>query len=442
MRLETPKKIQELQRALWWKAKREPTFRFYSLYDKVYRMDILQHAYAQAKANAGAPGVDGKTFEDIETEGLQQYLVALQEELRKERYEPEAVRRVMIPKPNGGERPLGIPTIKDRVVQTAVKIVVEPIFEADLTDNAYGYRPKRSAVQAVEKVHQTLQAGYTQVVDADLSKYFDTIPHAELLRSVARRISDRKILRIIKQWLKVAVEERGEGGKTTRRGSGSRGTPQGGVISPLLANIYMRRFLKAWEERGYHQTLRTQIVNYADDFVILSRGRAEEALDKARGILRRLGLTVNEEKTRVCNAWQTSFDFLGYTFGEQHRFGGKRHLGARPSEKSLNRLKDAIREATERHSLLRSVEDRVQYLNYVLRGWSNYFKYGTLWKTYNKVDRYVQGRIRCWLVRKHKRKTRGNEWCSPAYLYQALGLLELTSVMRERKRERKPFTGA
>src|SRR5262249_33345436 len=271
MSLATPTSIQELQRKLYLKAKQEPSYRFYALYDKVYRDDILRHAYALAKANGGAAGVDGMRFEDIEKYGLGRFLVELRQELRERRYRPEAVGRGMIPKPDGGAPQLGIPTIKDRVVQTAVKLVLEPIFEADLTDNAYGYRPQRSAVQAVKAVHQALKAGYRQVVDADLSKYFDTIPHAELMRSVARRIADGSILHLTKMWWTAGVEESNDKGRRRRRGSSNRGTPQGGVLSPLLANIYMRRFLKAWEQRGLDRKYGSRIVNYADDFVILCR---------------------------------------------------------------------------------------------------------------------------------------------------------------------------
>jgi RNA-directed DNA polymerase len=252
MSLATPERIQELQRKLYLKAKQEPTYRFYALYDKVYRWDILVHAYRLAKANGGASGVDGVRFEDIESYGERRFLVELRQALQERRYRPDAVLRVMIPKPDGGERPLGIPTIKDRVVQTAAKLVLEPIFEADFTENAYGYRPRRSAQQAVRAVHQGLKAGLVQVVDADLSKYFDTIPHAALMRSVSRRITDGSILHLVKMWLEGLVEERQDKGSSiTRRRTGNRGTPQGGVLSPLLANIYMRRFLKAWEQCGH-----------------------------------------------------------------------------------------------------------------------------------------------------------------------------------------------
>jgi len=341
MSLETPIKIRMLQRKLYQKAKGEPNYRFYLLYDKMYREDILGHAYALAKSNQGAPGVDGQTFWGIETLVLEEWLDGIRKELRAKTYQPQAVRRVMIPKPGGGERPLGIPTIRDRVVQTAAKLLLEPILEVDFDPNAYGYRPKRSAQGAIQKVHELLRAGYTDVVDADLSKYFDTIPHRELIQCVARRIVDRDMLHLIKMWLKVPVEERDESGKRLSGGRKSTcGTPQGGVISPLLANLYMNRFLKYWRITGQDEILQAQVVNYADDFVILSRRCAAEALNWTRNVMTRIGLTLNETKTSIKKARTERFDFLGYTFGP-HRFRktGRLYLGASPSKKSVSRLR-------------------------------------------------------------------------------------------------------
>ena len=300
MSLATPSKIRELQIKLYRKAKNEPAFRFYLLYDKIYREDILSHAYALARANQGAPGVDGQTFEQIESTGREKWLAGIRQELRNKTYRPQPVRRVMIPKPGGGERPLGIPTIRDRVVQTAAKIVLEPIFEADLEPSAYGYRPKRSAQDAIRKVHKLVCEGYTDVVDADLSKYFDTIPHCELLQCVARRIVDREVLRLIKMWLQAPVEEGDENGKRRLTGGKGRhcGTPQGGVASPMLANLYMNRLLKGWRNTRRGEQFDAHIVNYADDFVILSRGKAAEALNWTRQVVTRMGVTLNEAKTR------------------------------------------------------------------------------------------------------------------------------------------------
>ncbi len=410
MNLTTPEKIETLQRKLYAKAKAEPSFRFYLLYDKVYRADILAHAYALAKANKGAPGVDGVTFERIETAGVGEWLAALAEELRGKTYRPQPVRRVMIPKPGGGERPLGIPTIRDRVVQTATKLVLEPVFEADLDPEAYGYRPGRSAIDAVRRVHGHLKAGYTDVVDADLSKYFDTIPHDELLQCVARRISDKHVLALIKMWLKTPVEERtGAGGKRLTGGKGSkRGTPQGGVISPLLANIYMNRFLKYWRQNGLGQQLKAHVVVYADDLVILSRRRASKAHEVLKDVMTRIGLTVNETKTKLREATTERFDFLGYSFGPcWDRRTGRRYLGAGPSAKSRQRLKAKVHALTVPGNVLPwpAVCDQ---LNTMLSGWQAYFGYGTLARAYSDVNWYVANRIRHFLRRRHKVRSRGS----------------------------------
>jgi RNA-directed DNA polymerase len=345
MSLATPTAIRSLQRKLYRKAKAEPAFRFYLLHDKIYREDILRHAYALACANAGGPGRDGMTFAAIETLGLENWLAGLREELISKTYRPDPVRRLMIPKPDGGERPLGIPTIRDRVVQAAAKLVLEPIFEADFEDNAYGYRPARGAVDAVKEVHRHVCRGYTDVVDADLSRYFDSIPHDELLKSVARRIEDRHVLRLIKLWLKAPIEERDDDG-TRRIGGGkrnARGTPQGGVVSPMLANIYMNRFLKYWRLTGRGEAFRAHVVAYADDFVILSRGRAAEALAWTTVVMTRLGLAINEVKTSLKNARQERFDFLGYSFGpHRYKANGLWYLSASPSKKSVHRLKTKV----------------------------------------------------------------------------------------------------
>lgn len=317
MSLTTPENIRRLQRKLYLKAKAEPDFRFYQLYDKVYREDVLLHGYRLARANHGAPGVDGQTFEMIEAAGLEDWLSGLGEELRTKTYKPQPVKRAMIPKPEGGERPLGIPTIRDRVVQTAVKFIIEPIFEADLDPAAYGYRPQRSAQDALKEVHARLCQGYNEVVDADLSRYFDTTPHRGLMQSVARCISDRHVLALIKMWLKTSVEEVDDQGRWRLTG-GKRskcGTPQGGVISPLLANLYMNRFLKYWRMTRIGEKLEACVVSYADDFVILSRHRAKEALAWTRQVMARLSLALNEAKTSIRKAREEQFDFLGYTLG-------------------------------------------------------------------------------------------------------------------------------
>jgi len=408
--LTTPEKIETLRRKLYAKAKAEPEFRFYQLYDKIYRNDILAHAYELARANDGAPGVDGVTFEMIEAAGEERWLLALSEELREKTYRSQPVRRVMIPKPGGGERPLGIPTIRDRVVQTAARLVLEPIFEADFDPEAYGYRPERSALDAVRRVHGHLRAGYTDVVDADLSKYFDTIPHDELLECVARRISDKHVLALIKMWLKTPVEEKtGTGGKRLTGGKRAKcGTPQGGAISPLLANIYMNRFLKYWRLHNLGQRLKAHVVVYADDLVILSRRQAQEAHEVLKNVMTRIGLTVNETKTKLRKATSERFDFLGYSFGPYwDRRTARRYLGAGPSAKSRQRLKAKVRAHTLPGNVLPwwAVRDR---LNSILVGWQNYFSYGTRSRAYSEVNWYVANRVRHFLRRRHKVRSRGS----------------------------------
>ena len=408
MSLQTPDAIRTLQRKLYGKAKTEPDFRFYLLYDKVWRTDILRHAYDLARANKGAPGVDGVTFAQIEAAGLAGWLARLGEELRAKTYQCQPVRRVMIPKPGGGERPLGIPTIRDRVVQTAAKLVLEPIFEADFDPAAYGYRPGRSASDAIQAVLVLLRQGHTDVVDADLSKYFDTIPHDELMQSIARRIVDRDMLRLIKQWLKAPVEttdrdgrRRMEGGKASRQG-----TPQGGVISPRVANLYMNRFLKHWRRSGRGEAWQAHVINYADDFVILSRGHAAEALAWTDRVMTRLGLTLNQPKTRLCDARRERFDFLGYSFGPHcFRQTGRRYLGASPSKKSVQRLKDKVGAMLVPGN--KGAWDEVRdTLNRVLRGWCGYFSHGSHYATDRAIEAHLYDRVRNFLVRRHKMPAR------------------------------------
>ena len=430
MSLTTPSKIRELQIKLYRKAKNEPGYRFYMLYDKVYREDVLAHAYALARANQGAPGVDEQTFEQIESQGVEGWLTGIREELRNKTYQPQPVRRVMISKSGGGERPLGIPTIRDRVVQTAAKLLIEPIFEADLEPNAYGYRPKRSAQDAIQEVHKLLCEGYTDVVDADLSKYFDTIPHSELLQSVAKRIVDKPMLHLIKMWLKVPVEEEDAAGKKRLTGGkgNDRGTPQGGVVSPLLANLYMNRMLKGWRNTKRGEQFQAQGVTYADDFVILSRGKAAEALEWTREVITRLGLTLNEAKTSIRQAREESFNFLGYTFGpHRYRKDGHWYLGASPSKQAIARIKEKVGDLLVPSNVGPWPEVRDQ-LNQKLRGWSAYYSYGTRMLAYRAVDNYVYQKVRNFLRRRHKVSSRGTNRFSDEVVFGELGVLRLRRV--------------
>lgn len=430
--LVTPDNIRKLQRKLYIKANEEPEFRFYTLYDKVYREDILKHAYRCARHNGGSPGVDRVSFEDIESQGVDEWLKGLEEQLRQKTYRPDPVRRVRIPKPDGGERPLGIPTIKDRVAQMAAKMVLEPIFEADFEDCAHGYRPERSAQDAVEEVHEAITEGYTEVVDADLSSYFDTIPHARLMKAVARRVSDKHMLRLVKMWLKAPVEDEDDDGNRRREGGRktTEGTPQGGVISPLLANLYMNRFLKFWAEQQMDQKLDAHIVNYADDFVILTRGRAEEALGWTRAVMEAIGLTLNRQKTCIRDAKRESFDFLGYTFGPEYwRPTGRRYLAAKPSEKAVKRLKGSVRRWLKGNPL--PWEMIVERLNQKLAGWANYFCYGTRHLAYKAIDHYVYEAVVSLLSQRHKMRTRGKRQLPEALVFGRLGVRQLYKNRRK-----------
>lgn len=424
------KSVEKLQSSLQAKAKSERSCRFYSLWDKVYREDVLREAYRRSRANAGAPGVDGIDFEAIETAGLERWLQTLQEELRSKSYAPQPLLRVWIPKRNSGQRPLSIPTVKDRVVQTAALLVLGPIFEADLAPQQYGFRPGLDAKMAVRKVYfHITQHGRREVVDADLSDYFTTIPHGPLLRCVARRVADGQVLSIIKRWLTIPVWERTRRGATlctTEARDRKRGTPQGGTASPLLANLYFRRFLLAWYAHGHSRRLDAQVVNYADDLVICCRpGNGAEALAVMRRLMERLGLTVNDRKTRIARVPEESFDFLGYTVGRFYGKDGRPFIGTEPSRKALQRIIERIHGETTPHWNLELAEKRVAALNALLRGWSGYFNQGRVIRSYRVIQKYTVSRLRRWLMRRQGKRGTGYRQYPYEYLYQTLGLYRL-----------------
>jgi len=429
MSLIPPEKLQKLQAALHAKAKASPDQRFHALYDKVFRKDVLEHAYACCRANGGVEGVDGQTFQDIETYGLSRWLGELAEELRVRTYRPSPVRRVWIPKPDGKERPLGIPTVKDRVAQTAAMLVLQPIFEADLQPEQYAYRAQRSALDAIRHVRELLIEGHSQVVDADLSGYFDSIPHAQLMQCLRRRIVDGVMLHLLKMWLEMPVEEideRGERHRTTRNKDQGRGTPQGAPISPLLSSLYMRRFVLGWKTLGHEARLKARIVNYADDFVICCRGTAQEAMTVMRDVMRKLKLTVNEEKTHVRNLPAETFDFLGYTFG-RHRSArtGRWMFCGKPSKKRIARVCEKISAMTGRNRVTLSAGQMVKELNPVLRGWAGYFCLGPVSEAYRVINSHVRYRFDKWWRAKHKHVRTDARWSWSRWLEQEFGLLEL-----------------
>jgi len=434
MLLLTPDRIRTLQRKLYIKAKQEPAYRFYALYDKLYQADILHHAWRLVKANKGSPGVDGMSFEVIESGiGVGCYLELLSRELQDKTYQANPVRRVMIPKADGSLRPLGIPTIRDRVVQMALKLVIEPIFEADFCEHSYGFRPQKSAHQAIDAIADGMWQGQTQVIDADLSKYFDSIPHSKLLATVAERIADGAVLALIKQWLKAPVIGESENGKTACVGGGKsnrRGTPQGGVISPLLSNLYLHLLDRIWQRHELARKLQAKLVRYADDFVVLCRKDVVTPLATIRSILEKLELNLNESKTKIVDANKEEFYFLGFALKVNISSKGKRYPHVNPKEQAVEKVKNRINEITARNQTWRPIQEVVRDLNQVLRGWSGYFHYRNSSLALSKVKRHAEERLRIHLRKRHKVRT----WKESVLrfprrvLYEEYGLYKVPTV--------------
>ena len=402
-------RVRLLQLKLYLKAKQESGYKFYVLYDKIFLKHVLEEAYSRVKSNRGAPGIDGQTFTDIEVYGREKFLSELGEELKKRTYKPQAVKRVWIEKANGGKRPLGIPTIRDRVAQQACKLVIEPIFEADFDDLSYGYRPKRSAQGAIRSIRANLKAGKQMVYDADLSKYFDTIPHEKLEIVLKERIADPRVLHLIKQWLKVPIVE--EDGRYSGGKRNVQGTPQGGVISPLLANIYMNLLDRIVNRKGgYFSRRGVTMIRYADDFILMSKHIEQETLVKVHNYLERMGLTINTQKSKLIKAREEPFDFLGFTFRYDKSIftRGSRFWNIQPKAQSRKKIRQTINER------LKSIghypaERVVQELNPIIRGWMNYYKIEKVSYTqvaFKELENYLRARLYRFYNRKSQRKSR------------------------------------
>lgn len=430
MSLSTPtNSVQTLQTSLQAKAKAEPAFRFYSLWDKVCRADVIEEAYRRCRANGGAPGVDDVGFDEIEEQGRKRWLEQIGQELHDGTYRPQPLLRVWIPKSSGGQRPLGIPTVRDRVVQTAVVLVIGSIFEADLLDNQYGFRPKLDAKMAVRRAFWHVRdKGRREVVDADLRDYFTSIPHDLLIKCLSRRIADGRVLTIIKGWLTAPVMERIGRRRvlSAQARKAKRGTPQGGPISPLLANLYFRRFVLAWRDHGHQTELDAYVVNYADDLVICCRpGNAEAALARMKTLMARLGLTVNETKTRLARLPEEEFTFLGYTIGRQYGKDGRAFIGTRPSRKAVKSLLRRIHDRTSPQWYADTPENMVAVISRLLRGWCGYFDQGPVMHTYDLIRNYVDRRLRHWLMQRSGDRGRGFKHYTQEHLHDVLGLYRI-----------------
>jgi len=425
--MSSAERVQLLQRGLYLKAKQEKDYGFYILYDKIFMHYVMLEAWKRVKANGGSAGVDGVTIEEVETNGVEEFLKILSEELRQQTYEPSAVKRVWIPKANGGQRPLGIPTLKDRVAQMACQLVIEPIFEADFEEHSYGFRPKRSAHDAIAKIKEHLKGGKTEVYDADLSKYFDTIPHDKLIVALNERIKDQRVLKLINKWLKAPVYDDGQytGGKKNKVG-----TPQGGVISPLLSNLYLHLLDRIVNSTtSIFKKLGIAMVRYADDFVLMGKTLQAEAFNKLQELLKRMGLTLNEEKSKQLNAKETSFNFLGFVFRYDRSFIGPseaKFWNVKPSEKSNKKIREKIETVLKTMGHCKA-EGLVEKLNTTIRGWINYFEIKGVSYPYlakRQLNNYLRMRLMKYFNRKSQRQSRLYRKKAFEILVEKFGLID------------------